>query len=285
MAALENDPTMGRRRPRLTRYLAATVVVVALVVTSYYLWKYVNAYETTDDAQIDGHINAVSGRIAGNVIDVRAEDEQYVNAGDVLVRLDPRDYEVALAKAQADLGDAEAALESSRIDVPITTTNTASQLKTATSSRADATAFVLGSQRQLTAARARLDSVQAQVREAEANFKKASDDVMRYKMLVDKNEIPRQQFETAVSAAAAAQAALDARRASVREADQNIAVAQSAVDQANQRITQADASIESAKTAPKQVAVSQPPWHKSLKRRRWSSKRGSTSATARSSRQ
>ena len=80
MAALENDPTMRRRRPRLTRYLAATVVVVALVVTSYYLWKYVNAYETTDDAQIDGHINAVSGRIAGNVIDVRAEDEQYVNA-------------------------------------------------------------------------------------------------------------------------------------------------------------------------------------------------------------
>jgi len=233
------------------------VVVVALVVTSYYLWKYVNAYETTDDAQIDGHINAVSGRIAGNVIDVRAEDEQYVNAGDVLVRLDPRDYEVALAKAQADLGDAEAALESSRMDVPIIATNTASQLKTATSSRADATAFVLGSERQLTAAQARLDSAQAQVREAEANVKKTSDDVTRYKMLVDKNEIPRQQYETAVSTAAAAQAALDARRASVREADQNIAVAQSAVDQANQRITQAEASIESAMTAPKQVAISE----------------------------
>ena len=90
---------------------------------------------------------------------------------DSLVKLDPRDYEVALAKAQADLGDAEAALESSRIDVPITTTNTASQLKAATSSRADATAFVLGSERQLTAARARLESAQAQVREAEANLK------------------------------------------------------------------------------------------------------------------
>ena len=114
MAALENDPIIRRRRPRLMRYLTATVVVVALVVTSYYLWKYVNAYETTDDAQIDGHINAVSGRITGNVIDVRAEDEQYVKGGDVLVRLDPRDYEVALAKALADLGDAEAALESSR---------------------------------------------------------------------------------------------------------------------------------------------------------------------------
>src|ERR1700674_5253180 len=154
----------------------------------------------TEEAQIDGHINAVSGRITGNVNEVRAEDEQYVHAGDVLVRLDPRDYEVALEKAQADLGDAEAALESSRIDIPIVTTNTASQLKTATSSRADATAFLLGAQRPLTAARARFDSAQAQVREAEANVKKTSDDVTRYKLLVDKNEIPRQQYETAASA-------------------------------------------------------------------------------------
>src|ERR1700676_5504236 len=141
MAALEKDPIIRRRRPRVLRYGVAAVVVVVLGVAGYYLWKYVNTYETTDDAQIDGHVNAVSGRITGNVIEVHAEDEQYVNAGDVLVKLDPRDYEVALAKAQADLGDAEAALESSRIDIPITATNTASQLKTATSSRADATAF------------------------------------------------------------------------------------------------------------------------------------------------
>ena len=235
-----------RKRRRTTRYLVIVAVVVVLAAGGYYLWKYLKTYETTDDAQIDGHINAISGRIAGNVIEVRAEDEQIVNAGDVLVRLDPRDYEVALAKAQADLGDAEAALESSRIDIPITSTNTASQLKTANSSRADATAFVLGAERQLTATRARLESAQAQVREAEANLKKASDDVARYKLLVDKNEIPRQQYDTAVSTAAAAQAALDARVAAVREAEQNIVVAQSAVEQANQRITQADASIESA---------------------------------------
>jgi membrane fusion protein (multidrug efflux system) len=251
------DKIIPRRRRRLARYLVLAALVVVLAAGGYYLWKYLNTYETTDDAQVDGHINAISGRIAGNVIEVRAEDEQFVNAGDVLVRLDARDYEVALAKAQADLGDAEAALESSRIDIPITSTNTASQLKTANSSRADATAFVLGAQRQLSATRARLESAQAQVREAEANLKKANDDVARYKLLVDKNEIPRQQYETAVTTAAAAQAALDARVAAVGEAEQNIVVAQSAVEQANQRITQADASIESASTAPKQVAVSE----------------------------
>ena len=138
--ATENDLIIRRTRPRIARYLFAAVAATVLGVVGYSLWRYVNSYETTDDAQIDGHINAVSARVPGTVIDVRAEDEQYVKAGEVLVRLDPRDYEVALAKAQADLQDAEAALESSRFDIPIITTTTASQLKTATSSRADATA-------------------------------------------------------------------------------------------------------------------------------------------------
>jgi membrane fusion protein (multidrug efflux system) len=95
------------------------------------------------------------------------------------------------------------------------------------------------------------------VRQAEADYKKANDDQVRYKQLVDKEEIPRQTYDTAVSVAAAAQAALDGRRASVHEAEQNIVVAQSGIDQAGQRINQADASIDSALTAPKQVAVSQ----------------------------
>jgi membrane fusion protein (multidrug efflux system) len=257
MAELVKDKNVPRKRARIGRLLVFVVVIAVLVSAGYYLWKYLNTYETTDDAQIDGHINAISGRITGNVIAVLAEDEQFVNAGDVLVKVDPRDYEVAVAKAEADLRDAEAALETSRIDVPITSTNTASQLKTASSSRVDATAFVLGAQRQLSAARDRLESAQAQVREAQANLKKTTDDVARYKLLVDKNEIPRQLYDTAVAQADGAQATLDARNAGVREAEQNIVVAQSAVDQAAQRITQADASIESANTAPQQVAVSQ----------------------------
>jgi membrane fusion protein (multidrug efflux system) len=257
MAEMLKDKGAPRKKAPVVRILVFVVVVVILASAGYYTWKYLNTYETTDDAQIDGHINAVSGRVNGNVVEVLAEDEQVVKAGDVLVRIDPRDYEVALAKAEADLLDAEAALESSRIDIPITNTNTASQLKTATSSRVDATAFVLGAERQLSAARARLESAQAQVREEEADVKKTSDDVVRYKLLVDKNEIPRQQYDTAVAQATGAQASLDSRRAAVREAEQNIVVAQTAVDQANQRITQADASIESARTAPQQVAVSE----------------------------
>jgi len=245
------------RRGKIIRIVIIVLVIGALAFGGVRMWAYLNTYESTDDAQIDGHINAVSGRIAGNVVAVLAEDEQVVKAGDVLVRIDPRDYEVAVAKAEADLQDAQAALESSRIDIPVTSANTASQLKTATSTRADATAFVLGSERQLSAARDRLVSAQAEVREAQANVKKTSDDVVRYKLLVDKNEIPRQLYDTAVAEAEAAQATLDARNAAVQEAQQNVEVAQTGVDQARQRIPQADASIESANTAPQQVQISE----------------------------
>ena len=257
MAEPEKQLLPPRRKRSLARWAILIVLLGVIAYGGLLLWRYVNTYESTDDAQIDGHINSISARVTGQVIDIRAEDEQFVNAGDVLVRLDPKDYQVAVVKAEADLADAEAALETSRTNVPIVSVDTASQLKTARSSRADADAALLGAQRQLTASRARLESAQAQVREAEANLKKATDDVARYKLLIPKNEIPQQQYDTAVSVADAAQAAVDARKAAVREAEQNIVVAQTLIDQANQRIAQTDASIDAANTAPQQVKVSQ----------------------------
>jgi membrane fusion protein, multidrug efflux system len=246
--------------PRKRRSFGRLIIVMALlaliVVAGVYLWRYFNTYETTDDAQIDGHIDAVSARITGAVVAINAEDEQFVKAGDVLVKLDPKDYEVAVARAEADLADAEAALESSRTDVPITSTNTSSQLKSAQASRRDASAALLAAERQLSAAQARLDSSQAQVREGDANLQRAKDDVARYKLLVEKVEIPRQTYDIAVQAEAAGQATVDARRAAVREAQQNIAVAQSAIVQANERVAQTDATVEAALTGPQQIAVS-----------------------------
>jgi membrane fusion protein (multidrug efflux system) len=257
MPELEKQPLRPRRKRSLARWGIAIAVLALLAFGGSLLWRYLNAYESTDDAQIDGHINSISARVTGHVIDIRAEDEQFVNAGDVLVALDPKDYQVAVAKAEADLADAEAALETARTNVPIVSVDTASQLKTAKSSRTDAEAAQLGAERQLTASRARLASAQAQVRESEANLKKATDDVARYKLLITKNEIPRQQYDTAVSVADAAQAAVDARKAAVSEAEQNIVVAQTSIDQVKQRIAQTDASIEAANTAPQQVKVSE----------------------------
>jgi membrane fusion protein (multidrug efflux system) len=248
-------PPKGRKT-----LIRAIVLVIALAVVgagAVYAWNYFGAYESTDDAQVDGHINAISARINGYVLDVPVDNERYVKAGDVLARIDPKDYSVALASAQADLAAAEAVFLSSRTDVPITSTTTSSQLKNARSGRVDTDAALLGAQRQLSASQARLDTARAQVREAQSTYKNTVDDVARYKLLVTKDEIPQQRYDTAVSVSDTAKATVDARQAAVVEAEQNVRVAQSAIDQANARIVQADASIESALTAPQQVAVSQ----------------------------
>ena len=241
----------------LVRALVLLIGLVAVAAGSFYAWRYFSAYESTDDAEVDGHINAISARISGYVLDVPVEDEQYVKAGDVLARIDPKDYNVALANARADLAAAEAAFLSSRTDVPITSTTASSQLKHARSGRADTEAALLGAQRQLSAAQARLDTAEAQVREAQSTYRNTADDVASYKLLIARDEISQQRYDTAVSISNTARATVDARQAAVMEAEQNVRVAQAAIDQANARITQADASIESALTAPQQIAVSQ----------------------------
>ncbi len=246
--------TAPARRNRVR--VIVPVVLLILAVGGYFLWSYMSSYESTDDAQVDGHVNAISARIGGQVLQVMVEDQQYVNAGDVLVKIDPRDFEVAVAQAEAEVADAEASVLSSQTDVPITSMTTASTLQTAQSTKADAEAALLSSQRQLNAYRSRLESAEAQVNEAEANYKKASDDVERYRQLVGKEEISRQEFDQAVQTAAAAKATLASRQASVNEARQNVTVAQATIQQAQARIAQADASIQSAMTGPRQVAVS-----------------------------
>jgi membrane fusion protein (multidrug efflux system) len=248
-----------RRRPgrRRTRIFVVIALVIVLAVGGYLLWQYLSSYESTDDAQIDGHINAISARISGHLSEVLVEDSQIVKAGDVLVKIDPRDYEVAVSQAQANLADAAASLENARTDLPIVSTNTESQLQTARSSRADANAGLLSAERQFEAAQARLQTTEAQVNEAQANYKKAADDAARYKLLVDKDEISRQTYDQAVQTADAAKATVAAQNAAVLEARHNAGVAEAAIQQAQAKIPQADASIQSALTRPQQVSQSE----------------------------
>jgi membrane fusion protein (multidrug efflux system) len=248
--------TSGNGKTIVVRIIVAIVILIAAGV-GYGIWKRAQEVESTDDAQVDGQIYAISSRISGHVSEVMIEDHQVVKAGDVLVKLDPKDYEVALAKAKADLADAVASLASSRTDVPITSVTTSSTLAGAKSSRMDATAAVSGAEQQLGAARARLVTAQANVRVAEANAAKAAQDVTRYKMLVDKDEISKQQYDQATASAEAARATLDAQKAQVAEAQQNISVAERTVEQTRARVSQADATVESAMTGPQQVKVTE----------------------------
>ncbi len=233
------------------------IVVLVLISGGYLFWLHLSKFESTDDAQVDGQLYAISSRINGHVIDVKVEDEQEVKAGDVLVMLDPKDYEVAVAKARADLADAVANYQSSVTDVPITSVTTRSTLNNANSARLDASAVVSAAERQLGAARARKATAEANVRVAEANYTKAAQDVERYKLLVSKDEISKQQYDQAVSAQDAARATLDAQKAQVNEATQNISAAEKNVEQTQARVEQANAQIQTALTGPQQVKVTQ----------------------------
>ena len=245
----------GRTKGNGAKKIAAVAVVLLLAAGGFYYWTELQKVESTDDAQIDGHIIAISPRVSGHVLQVLVEDQQVVKKGDVLVRLDPKDFEVAVAKARADLEDAAASLESSRTDVPLTTMTTSSTLMGAKSARQDAAAAVSFAQRQLAVAQARLVSAQANVKVAEANSMRNEQDVNRYKTLVAKDEISRQQYDQAEATLAASRATIDAQKAGVTEAQQSVQAAEVAVEQAKAKLAQADANVDAAMTGPQQISM------------------------------
>jgi membrane fusion protein, multidrug efflux system len=108
--------------------LILLIALLPLLGAGYLLWKYLESYESTDDAQVDGHIHPISARISGDVSDVLVDDEQIVKAGDPLVTIDARDYAVAVARSEADVADAEATSRGSRTNVPVTSRTTTSHL-------------------------------------------------------------------------------------------------------------------------------------------------------------
>jgi membrane fusion protein (multidrug efflux system) len=222
------------------KFLVISAIAVVVVVGGVFLWRYLSSYESTDDAQADVHLYPVSARISGYVIKVNVDDNQWVEKGTVLVEIDPKDYEVAVAQAQANLANAEATAQSLNITVPITSISTSSQLKSTASDIENTKAGVIAAERQLTAAHAQLE-------QAEANDVKAQDDLRRYKLLVDKREVAEQIYDQALAAAKSSTAAVAAARA-------NEAAAQQFIEQARSRQVQADANYQSAETGPQQVS-------------------------------
>lgn len=216
--------------------IAAVVVVVAGLI----LWRYLSSYESTDDAQADVHLYPVSARISGYVIRVNVNDNQWVNKDDVLVEVDPTDYQVALTQAQANVANAEATARSLNITVPITSVNTVSQLQFTASGVEDARAAINAAEKQLAAAH-------QQVEAAQANDVKAQDDLRRYKLLVEKREVSQQIYDQALASARSSTANVAAAQASE-------SAAQQFVQQAQSRLAQATANHEYAQTGPQQVS-------------------------------
>src|ERR1700686_1868628 len=221
--------------------VALVIAVIVLLVVGIFVYRYFTSYESTDDAQVDGHVNSVSARISGHVIKLKVQDNQYVQAGTVLVEIDPADYQVAYERAKADFEDAQAAAIAAGVTVPITSVNTSSQVS---ATEADVNSARAGIQ----AAKQQFEAAKAQQQEAEANNVKAQNDLGRYKQLVDKQEISQQQYDQATAASKASAATVEAARASADAAQQQ-------VTQAEGKLVQAEANSRYARTAPKQMQI------------------------------
>jgi membrane fusion protein (multidrug efflux system) len=222
------------------RILIISAAMVVAVAGCYFAWNAFR-YEDTDDAQIDGHVMQLSTRINGQIKDVHVVEGQLVHRGDVLVTVDPQDYKITEAQAQANLADAEATAESFHWKVPITSVTVQSNLDSAKTGVSNAEAG-------FDAAEQNYESAKAALAQAEANATKSDADLERYKQLVAKEDISRQQYDQSVATATANRAAVVAAQAGVHAAEQ-------LVQQAQGKFLQAKNDLQTAETAPQQISL------------------------------
>lgn len=237
---VEHDEEVPEKKSR-RKFIVIAVLIFLVVGAALFYW-HSTFTEDTDDAQIDGNLYQVSSRVAGQVIKVYVEDNQKVEEGQLLAEIDPKDYQVALEQAEANLASAQAAALQAHVNIPITATSVHANLSTTSSDVQGALAAVAQAQKLEQAAEARVD-------QAKANAQKAKLDVERYTPLVQKDVISKQQFDAAVAQEAASAAA-------VMEAQSQVIGQQEAVREAQQRLAQARfGATESQKNGPQQVKV------------------------------
>lgn len=243
---------MSKRR--LTVGILAIIVILASICAQM-AHNYYAIRESTDDAQVDGHINPVSARVGGTVVDVPVTDNQPVAAGAILVQLDPTDYRIALQRAEADLAEAEAAAKGARGEVPVTSVTTASRVSAALAGLTQAQDATIVAARDVETARARLALAQAREREMIAQLNRTSKDLERMKLLIAKDEISRQEYDAAVAAADTAQAARESAQAAITQSEKEVDSAAARLTQARGGVEAAQAAVDAAGTAPLQTEI------------------------------
>jgi len=243
------------QRGRQRWVLAA--VAIAIAAGAFILWRYLSPRESTDDAQVSGHVSPLAARIGGTVKTVHVTDNQVVKAGDVLIELDPRDYQIALDRARADLAAAEAAARGAQAAVPIAATTTSSELSAAQAGASNADAGLRVLDRETDASQAKLAAATAKLDEVTANATRAAQDVERLRPLAAKDEISKQMMDAAIAADQAGRAAVSSAQAAIREAQANIETLKARRTVAQGAQQQAQAQARSAGTAPQQVSLTQ----------------------------
>jgi membrane fusion protein, multidrug efflux system len=224
-----------------SRWIILGVLLLAAAGGSAW-WIQAGHYESTDDAQIEGHLDSISPRISGTVtyINPKVENNQLVEAGTLLLELDPRDFEADLEHAKANLTTRNADAASAQVTIPIVDASAFGQLHAAEAAKSQAMASLDAEHANLLAAEHRLQQDQA-------IFERAERDRVRYKSLVDKREISRSDYDARETEATAAAQAVEADRAAIQSREQRIA-------EARELVVKRQAQIDGARTAPQQIA-------------------------------
>jgi membrane fusion protein (multidrug efflux system) len=231
-------PTRGRGRAFIIFFL---FLLIAAGVGIYF-WLQSRQFETTDDAEVEAHLSAISSRVDGAIIGVYVDDNQLVKTGDPLVDLDPRDFQVTIDQTRAQLAQARSQVTALRPNVPITQIESSTNITGAEADVATAEATVGVAERDRESALARLA-------EAQANSAKAKADLSRYTLLIKNEEVSQQEFDQVAATAKAQDATVDANRAAVESAARTVQQRQAQLAQVKSRLSQYQTN------APAQLAI------------------------------
>jgi membrane fusion protein, multidrug efflux system len=240
--------------PKVRRGLL--IAGIALVLAVVGLFWYFNNRESTDDAQVDGHITPIASKIYGRVSKVLVNDNEPVKAAQILVQIDPADYQATVDQAKAGQELAEGEARSAGVDVPRTSETVQSGTSSAEAQLAGAQADLVRSQAAYDQAQtADLAVAQANIEKSRANAELAKADLARYAPLLQKGEISQQQYDAAKANADATASALVADQQRLSQAKRNIDITKAQLDAAKARVEQAQAGVSSAHADQKRVAM------------------------------
>jgi membrane fusion protein (multidrug efflux system) len=254
---MEDKPADWKQKladPKFRRLLiagAAILFVGLLAMGAFY-----GGSVSTEDAQVDGHIAPIASKVYGNVIQVLVDDNQHVKAGQVLVRIDRRDYQVKVDQARAALALAEAQAKAAQVSVPLTAGMTASETSGSQAKVSAAAAdFERAQAAYEQAAGPDLASAQASIDAKKAQFEKANSDLERMKPLLSKAEISQQEFDSYSSAARVAESELKAAQEnqSAKEKERDIRKAITLSAQA--QLQRAQAELSGSRASEQQVPI------------------------------
>ena len=242
----KKPPLKQRVRAWASEHPVAAVLIlvgfVVLVIAGILIWNYLESYQNTDDAFVDGHTDPISARIGGFVTKVYVENTYHVKQGQLLIELDPRPYLIAKEQAAAALAQAQASVRAQTPNVPITQTEQATQVINAELDVASATA-------NLTAAQAKYQAALADLHQAEASQANAVREEERYKQLVEKQEVSREQYDQRATEARTQTEMVTARKQSAGAAEKSVTQAEAQLNQARERAEQVQ------KNSPRQIQV------------------------------